>query len=74
MYQKITLAAAFGITLVLVFSSCMSQNKLSQSVEEGFVALFNGKDHPGLKRNKGYIGFLGHSDPLEFRNIRIKQL
>lgn len=32
------------------------------------------KDHPGLKRNKGYIGFLGHGSELKFRNLRIKEL
>jgi hypothetical protein len=30
--------------------------------------------HPGLHREKGYIGFLGHGSQLEFRNIRIKDL
>jgi len=34
----------------------------------------DGKDHPGLKRDKGYIGFLGHGSELWFRNIRIKDL
>jgi len=32
------------------------------------------KDHPGLLRNKGYIGFLGHGSELKFRNMRIKEL
>lgn len=32
------------------------------------------KDHPGLLRKKGHIGFLGHGDVLRFRNIRIKEL
>lgn len=32
------------------------------------------KDHPGLLRHKGYIGFLGHGSELNFRNIRIKEL
>lgn len=32
------------------------------------------KNHPGLKREKGYIGFLGHGSELKFRNIRIKDL
>ncbi len=32
------------------------------------------KDHPGLKRDKGYIGFLGHGSTVWFRNIRIKDL
>jgi hypothetical protein len=32
------------------------------------------RDHPGLKRDKGYIGFLGHGTRVEFRKIRIKEL
>jgi hypothetical protein len=32
------------------------------------------KDHPGIHRNSGYIGFLGHGSVLSFRNIRIKDL
>jgi len=32
------------------------------------------RDHPGLKRAKGHIGFLGHGARIEFRNIRIKDL
>jgi hypothetical protein len=34
----------------------------------------DGHKHPGLKNKKGHIGFLGHEDVLEFRNIRIKEL
>jgi Domain of Unknown Function (DUF1080) len=32
------------------------------------------KEHPGLKRDSGYIGFCGHGDQVEFRNIRLKEL
>lgn len=32
------------------------------------------RDHPGLKRNSGHIGFLGHGDVVHFQNIRIKEL
>lgn len=32
------------------------------------------KKHPGLKRSSGHIGFLGHNEPIEFRNIRLKEL
>jgi hypothetical protein len=32
------------------------------------------KEHPGLHNEKGYVGFLGHGDRIEFRNIRIKEL
>ncbi|MDR0337356.1 MAG: DUF1080 domain-containing protein [Planctomycetaceae bacterium] len=34
----------------------------------------DGKDHPGLHRAKGFLGFLGHGDPIRFRNIRVKEL
>ncbi len=32
------------------------------------------KDHPGLTKNQGYIGFLGHDSVVKFRNIRVKEL
>ena len=28
----------------------------------------------GLDRAKGYIGFAGHSDPVEFRSFKVKRL
>ncbi|MDR2705956.1 MAG: DUF1080 domain-containing protein [Planctomycetaceae bacterium] len=34
----------------------------------------DGKTHPGLHREKGFLGFLGHDDPVRFRNIRVKEL
>lgn len=34
----------------------------------------DGKEHPGLKRKKGHIGFLCHNDLVAFRNICIKEL
>jgi len=30
------------------------------------------RSHPGLKREKGHIGFLGHGSVVEFRNIGVK--
>jgi HEAT repeat protein len=30
------------------------------------------RDHPGLRNERGHIGFLGHGSRVEFRNIRIK--
>ena len=32
------------------------------------------KEHPGLKRKSGHIGFLGHGSVVRFRNIRIKSI
>lgn len=34
----------------------------------------DGRDHPGLERTYGHIGFLGHGDVVRFRNIHIKDL
>ncbi len=31
------------------------------------------KEHPGLLRTTGHIGFLGHGSVVKFRNIRIKE-
>jgi hypothetical protein len=31
------------------------------------------RDHPGLLRTTGHIGFLGHGSVVKFRNIRIKE-
>ncbi len=33
-----------------------------------------GKPHPGMNRKDGHFGFAGHSDPVSFRNVRIKKL
>ncbi|HWW40433.1 DUF1080 domain-containing protein [Pedobacter sp.] len=32
------------------------------------------QEHPGLLRERGHIGFLGHGSPVQFRNIRVKDL
>lgn len=34
----------------------------------------DGKDHPGMSKTKGHIGFLGHGDEVHFKDISIKQL
>ena len=32
------------------------------------------KPHPGMTREKGYFGFAGHGDPVQFRNVELKEL
>lgn len=34
----------------------------------------DGREHPGLMRERGHVGFAGHNDPVEFRNVEIKHL
>ena len=42
--------------------------------EAGTPQTIDHRPHPGLKNEKGHIGFLGHGARIEFRNIRIKDL
>lgn len=44
---------------------------LDEATENGTA---DGKSHPGLKRDRGYIGIVGHGSHVEFRNIRVKPL
>lgn len=32
------------------------------------------KPHPGMTREKGYFGFAGHGDPVQFRKVELKEL
>lgn len=34
----------------------------------------DGREHPGLKRSSGHLGFLGHGSEVHFKNIRVKRL
>jgi hypothetical protein len=42
--------------------------------EAGLPRTVDGREHPGLFNSSGYIGFLGHGDRVEFRDIRIMEL
>jgi hypothetical protein len=34
----------------------------------------DGREHPGLKRDKGFIAFCGHGAHVEYRNLQLKEL
>jgi hypothetical protein len=38
------------------------------------TSFLDGKQHPGLTRTSGHVGFAGHNDPVAFRALRIKEL
>ncbi|MBN1804760.1 MAG: DUF1080 domain-containing protein [Sedimentisphaerales bacterium] len=42
--------------------------------EAGTPKTMDGRNHPGLLQEKGFIAFCGHGDKLAFRNLRIKPL
>lgn len=41
---------------------------------EQVTEFMGGQPHAGKDRRRGHFGFAGHSDPVAFRNIRIKRL
>lgn len=47
------------------------EGNLKEATKSGTL---DGKDHPGLNRTSGHIGFLGHGSEVHFKNIRIKKL
>ncbi len=44
---------------------------LDEATKDGTL---DGRDHPGVKRTSGHIGFLGHGARVEFRNLRVKEV
>ncbi len=44
---------------------------ISDAIQNGTI---DGRDHPGLKRDTGHIGFLGYGSLVEFSRIWIKEL
>jgi len=56
---------------VLLNGTVIVDGDISYAMENGTM---DKQDHPGLKRNSGHIGFLGHGSEVKFRNIRIKEL
>lgn len=56
---------------VTLNGTVITEGDLAEVTANGTV---DKRDHPGLKRSSGHIGFLGHGDTLFFRNIRVKDL
>lgn len=42
--------------------------------EAARAGTLSGKEHPGLRRTAGHVGFLGHGDRVAYRDIRIRPL
>ena len=67
--EEISLAG--GRARVKVNDTTVVDADLAAAAASGPV---DGRDHPGLRRTSGRIGFLGHGSALEFRRIRIKEI
>ena len=57
--------------IVKVNGETIVDTNIKEASKDGTLS---GKEHPGLFNKKGHIGFLGHGDYVEFRNIRIRPL
>ena len=44
---------------------------IKEAIKNGTL---DNKEHPGLFRPSGHLGFLGHGDIVRFRNMRVKKL
>jgi hypothetical protein len=45
-----------------------------KQASKNFKETADHNNHPGLSRNSGHIGFLGHGDVVRFRNMRVKKI
>ncbi|MCA6460778.1 MAG: DUF1080 domain-containing protein [Chitinophagaceae bacterium] len=56
---------------VTLNGTVITEGNLSAAGKNGTM---DHKEHPGLLRKEGHIGFLGHGDVVRFKNIRIKKM
>mgnify|MGYP003945725519 CR=1 FL=1 len=56
---------------IILNGTVILDGDLTEARKNGTV---DGQSHPGIFRNSGHIGFLGHGSPVQFRNIRVKDL
>lgn len=56
---------------VILNGTLITDADISDARKKGAM---DGKQHPGLSRTKGHIGFLGHGSVVQFRNIMVKNL
>ena len=56
---------------VTVNGQVITEGNIREATKDGTP---DHEEHPGLFNKSGHIAFLGHGSPVEFRNIRIKEL
>ncbi len=56
---------------VILNGTTILDGDIAKASENGTV---DHQQHPGLKNKKGHIGLLWHETPMQFRNMRIKEL
>jgi hypothetical protein len=56
---------------VILNGTVILDGDIKQAIKNGTL---DNKEHPGLFRPSGHLGFLGHGDVVRFRNMRVKKL
>lgn len=56
---------------VVLNGTTILDGDISDAIKNGTA---DKRDHPGLKNEKGHLGFLGHGDVVRFRRMRVKDL
>jgi len=56
---------------VILNGTIIVDGDITEAIKNGTM---DKRDHPGLKRKTGHIGFLGHGSIVKFRSIRLKKL
>ncbi len=59
-----------NIVKVILNGNVITEGDIAAASRNGTL---DHKDHPGINRTTGHIGFLGHGSVVKFRNIRIKE-
>ncbi len=68
-YQEVTVKGSK--VKVVLNGTTILDGDFAKAIKNGTL---DGEKHPGLKRSKGHIAFLGHGSTVWFKNIRIKDL
>lgn len=56
---------------VTLNGTVITEGNIKEATKEGTL---DKREHPGLFNKEGYIVLCGHGDPVEFRNIRVKEI
>ncbi|MFM8175613.1 MAG: DUF1080 domain-containing protein [Pirellulaceae bacterium] len=66
-HQRVTVVGSW--IQVELNGTVIAEGDLSQITE-----FKDGTQHPGKDRRDGFLGFCGHQDPVEFRQVRVRRL
>jgi hypothetical protein len=69
-WNKMVIRAEGRQVVVILNGTKIVDADLARCLRDGHVA----KEHPGLARKTGRIGLQSHTDRVEFRNLRIKEM